>query len=102
MNKVRLDFLCKQFQFRSVLDLKVKYLEIVMQKGNANYFAVASNMSQDQIQKLFSPVVPGNYVSNLVFSPSTNSQDSIFRAIEALREKNPSVVPQEVSLLVHG
>lgn len=73
-----------------------------MQKGHAKYFAEASNMSQDQIQQLFSPVVPGNYVSNLIFSPSSNSQDSIFRAIETLRGKNPSVVPQEASPLIHG
>lgn len=73
-----------------------------MKNLNANHFAGASNMSQDQIQQLFSPVVPGNYVNNLVFSPSTNSQDSIFRAIEALRVKNLSIVPQEESTLVHG
>ncbi len=73
-----------------------------MQKGNATYFAAASNMSLDQIQQLFSPVVPGSYVNNLVFSPSTNPQDSIFRAIEVLRGENPSVVPPSVSPMVHG
>lgn len=73
-----------------------------MQKGNATYFAGASNMSLDQIQQLFSPVVPGNYANNLVFSPSTNPQDSIFRAIEALRGENLSVVPPSEPLLVHG
>lgn len=73
-----------------------------MQKENATYFAGASNMNQVQIQQLFSPVVPGNYVSNLVFSPDSNPQDSIFRAIEALRAKTPPVIPQEQAPLVHG
>lgn len=64
-----------------------------MQKSDATYFTGTSNMSKDQIQELFSPVVPGRYVSNLVFSPRTNQQDSIFKAIEALREGKPTHNP---------
>lgn len=72
------------------------------------YFTAASNMSPNQIQELFSPIVPGHYVSNLVFTPSRNPQEAVFRAIEALRlstqsaEKQPVVIPTGEILVAHG
>lgn len=75
---------------------------------NTTYFAAASNMSPNQIQQLFSPIVPGQYANNLVFPPSLNPQEAIFRAIEALRQSTPANEKQPVALptidmfLAHG
>lgn len=74
----------------------------------ATYFAAASNMSPDQIQQLFAPVSPSQYANNLVFQPSTNPQEAVFRAIEALRQSTPTndkpsvALPTGDMLLVHG
>jgi len=79
-----------------------------MKTMNATFFAAASNMSPDQIQQLFSPVAPGKYANNLVFPSSANNQDAIFRAIEALRQANPSnnnkpvAAPSSEMLPVYG
>lgn len=86
----------------------LEHWEIVMRHLNATVFAGASNMSPDQIQQLFSPIVPGTYANRVVFSPSTNPQDAIFRAIEALRqlkpseEENPTTTPPVDTPLAHG
>lgn len=85
-----------------------RILGVIMNNMNAMFFAGASNMSQDQIQKLFSPVVPGKYTNSVVFAPCTNPQDAIFRAIEALRnvesvnEKPIVTCSPTTTMLAHG
>lgn len=52
----------------------------------SNHFQFSSaGMSSRELTQLFNPVVRTQYANNMVFTAPVNPQDSLMRAIEALR-----------------
>lgn len=62
----------------------------------SNHFQFSSTaMNSRELMQLFNPVVQTQYANNMVFTAPVNPQDSLMRAIEALRAA-PAPAPASI------